>query len=194
MFGHFRKGLFLVIISSMLMSCAGKITYSYNNVGYETPEPALAAQKAELDTILSKITPTNHPIGGSAVVILPSISYVVKNFVVWRGNEPSQEMKEKAVNYHATILYNDWRARGKAVEKRQIFDRVVITNSDDPEKAAFNEDIALSLFKKDDKAQWFFKKKNSSSFMVIEEISTALPPIQRLILWIDNVEKIARAK
>ena len=196
MFGNFTKSLFLVIISSILVSCAGKITYVYNNIRYDAPEPALAALKADLEAIHNKITPTDHPMGGSARIILPSITYVENNFVVWKGREVAQEMKSKAVNFTATLLYNAYRARGDLVEKRRIFDRVVITNSDDPENAFFSEDIALLLFKKDGKAQWFLKKKreNSSTMMAIEEITTALPPVQRAILWLDNVEKLSRSE
>lgn len=194
MFEHVKTSLLLVIVSAILMSCGGKLTYKYNNVGYETLEPALAAQKADIEAIVSKITPTNHPVGGSVVVILPSVPYVVKNFVVWNGPEPSQEMKEKSDNFVATTLINSWRSIGTSIEKRRIFDRVVITDSGDPENASFTADIALLLFKKDGKAQWFLKMKkgNSSDIREIEEISTALPPVQRLILWLDNVEKLSR--
>lgn len=192
----FRKGLLLVIVigSIIFMSCAGKTTYLYNNVGYDAPEQALAAQKANLDAYLDKITPMDHPLGSSAIVILPSISYITKNWVVWRGPEPSQETKEKHMNYLAQILYNDYRAFGHAVEKRRIFNSLKITTSDDPENVTFSEDIALLLFKKDGKGQWFLKKKkdSTSDVMAIEEISTALPTVQRVILWLDSVEKLSR--
>ena len=93
MFDQFKKGLLLAIVSTILISCAQpKATYRYGNANYESPEPALAAQKAELDSIVSKITPTDHPIGGSAIIILPSIFYVTKNIIIWKGAEPSQEM------------------------------------------------------------------------------------------------------
>ena len=198
MFDQFKKGLLLIIVSTILMSCAQtKITYRYANVNYDSPEPALAAQKADLDSMVNKITTTNHPSGGSAIVILPSASYVVKNFIVWQGTEASQDMKEMEIKYHyyVTTRINGWRARADGVEKRRIFNSVVITHSDDPENATFTEDFALFFKKIDNKAQWFLKKKqgNLSAMIAIEEISTALPPVLREILWLDNLEKVSRS-
>lgn len=196
MFRHIMRSFFCPVLCSLLfMSCASKRSYTYNYVAYEEPEPALAAQKADIDAILSKITPTNHPIGGSAVVILPSVSYLERNFpVVWKGVEPSQEFKEKASNFFATSTINNMRSRGQALEKRRIFDRVVIVNSDNPENASFDEEIALLLFKKDGEAQWFLSKKGRplSTMIAIPTISTALPPVQREILWLENVEKLSQ--
>lgn len=188
-----RKCLILAV-SLMLVSCAGKITYNYNNIKYESPELAIAAQKAEIDTILNKVTPTSHAVGGSAVVVLPSKLYAEKNFVVWRGPEPSEEQKLKSTNYITNIMLNNWHLRSEALEKHRIFDRVIITNNDDPENASFDEDIAIVLFKKEGKEQWFLKKKNSNAIIAIEEVSTAFPKSQRLMWWLDNVEKMARGK
>ncbi len=188
-----KKGLILTMYL-MLISCAGKVTYNYNNVEYESPETALESQKAEIDTILNKITPTSYPIGGSAVVVLPSKLYAEKNFIVWKGPEPSEEQKVKSTNYIANIILNNWRSRGEALQKRRIFNRVIITNDDDPENASFNEDIAIVLFKKEGKEQWFLRKKDANTILAIEEVSTAFPKFQRLMWWLDNVEKMARGK
>lgn len=87
------KGSLISVLPLILVSCAGKLVYMYNNVNYESPESAINAQKTELDMMLSKITPTIHAVGSSAIVILPSKAYVEKTIVVWKGREPSQETK-----------------------------------------------------------------------------------------------------
>ncbi len=182
----------------LLTACAGKMSYRYGNTSYETPEPAFAAQKQGIDAVLSKINPTKNPVGGSANVVLPSMAYYEKNFpVVWNGPEPSQEAKEKTNNYIATLDINGWRGVGYAIEKRRIFDNVIITQSDDPERAIFSEDFGIMLFKnKEGQTQWFVKRKkdNPENLISIEEASTALPPVQRMILRLDKIENTARGQ
>jgi hypothetical protein len=184
----------LLILYLSLIACAGTIKYSYNHVIYDSPEPALAVQKAENDVILSAVEPINHPVGGSVIVVLPSKSYFVRNMVDWKGHEPREQIKEQINNFNFTLKNNDLRARGEALEKRRIFDRVVITDNDNPEQIAFTEDTGLFFFKKYGKEQWFLKKKNSNTMIEIEETSTAFPKAQRLMWWLDNIEKIARNK
>ena len=194
MFRNLNGGL-IAILSLILVSCAARVIYTYNNVNYESPEPAIAAHKSECDAIVSRITPTSHPVGGSAIIFLPSKENLKKIIVlVSKGKEPSQESKDKIRDFTATMLLDDFRAYGDALEKRRIFDRVAIAHNDDPETVSFNEDTALLRLIKDGESQWFMKKKKSnlSELIPIERISAALPPEQRLIIWLDNVEKAAK--
>ena len=88
---NLRKSLLLILCES-LIACAGTIKYSYNHVIYDSPEPALAAQKAENDAILSAVKPIDHPVGGSVIVVLPSKSYLGK-MVDWKGHEPRENKR-----------------------------------------------------------------------------------------------------
>jgi len=185
-------------IPLLLISCS-EINYRYNNINFETPEAALAVQKDEIDSILAKINPTENPVGGTAIVILPSKEYIKKSFVGWNGPnpwpKPSQETIEKAYDYNATLLINGLQCVGRAIDKRHIFDNVVITQNDDPEKAVFSKDFAIILFKnKEGRAQWFVKRKKdiAGNFIPIEESSTILPPVQQMILRLDKIEYAAR--
>jgi hypothetical protein len=195
MIKRFGNGLFMLLVCSVLISCAApKITYRYGNVSYEQPEPALAAQKADIDSLVSRIPPTDHPVGGSAIVIVPSVSMAMKTLVQWKGPEAGQEQQEKAIRYHATTLVNGYKGKGEIIQKRRIFDRVVITESDSPENAAFSEDTAIVLVTKNGKLTWVVKngKTKPPVQTEIEVITTALPPVQREILWLDKVEKASR--
>jgi hypothetical protein len=192
MFKFYKTSLLLAAVCLMLSSCATyKVSYNYNNKSYDTPEAASAAQKAVADALVSKMTPTDRPVGGTAAVIVPSLATAVKDYVAWRGPVPSEEVKEKALNFTAMTYINDWKTRGDLLEKRRIFDRVVIREDDDPKHAAFSEDVALLLYKKDGEGRWFLRKKNSdpSSAILIPEASTALPPAQRNSIWMDNIVK-----
>ncbi len=199
MFKFSKRSLFLLAVSLILTSCAtSKWSYNYNNVPYGTPEEALAARKKAFDEdFLSKVTPNERFMGGSVVVIVPSLSTTITNHITltWVGPEPSKEKKDDALGYNARMLMTDWKSRGELLEKRRIFDRVVITESDDPEHAAFSEDFALAMFKRDGEANWFLRKKNAipSDAILIPEASMALPPAVRKNMWMDSIEKAARS-
>ena len=191
------KIFFLLSMSLLVMSCSSKMLYSYKNVTYESPEPVIQAIKTDNEIIINKIMPTNNPTGGSVIVFIPSKYYIKKNIIFeWTNGEPSQEMEEKAKDFHATKFYVELRGIVDAIDKRKIFDRVNISDYADPANVAYIEEIALFFIKKENKWQSLLKRKNDASteLFVIEEVSSALPPVQRLILWLDNIEKISRKK
>jgi hypothetical protein len=187
--------ILLILLVLGLSSCASsKVAFRYDSISYDSPEAALAAQKRDIESILSSISPTQTPVGGSAIVIIPSTAYAKKQFVVWKGPEPAAETKDKSLNFVALALVIGWRMMGDAIDKRRIFDTVIINESDDPENAASSEDIAIVLLKhKEGKGRWFVRRKNGRRDMIpIEEMSTALPPMQRTVLWLDKVENVAK--
>ena len=180
----------------MSFACVStKIAYNYNHVSYESPERALSAQKANCDLLLSTITPTTNPVGGVAVFISPSIKYIKENICSYKGPAISNEMKNQTFDWNAKSLLDSYRCMSESIEKRRIFDRVIFTSCDNPERATFSENIAILLFKKDVNIQYFIKRKsNPDYFIPIEEISTAFPPIQGLTIWLNNIETAARIK
>ncbi|MBI5756567.1 MAG: hypothetical protein HZA12_06540 [Nitrospirae bacterium] len=184
---------FVLLFSILLASCV-TIKYKHNNISYDSPEPALAALKSDIDAILSKVTETKTPIGGSAVVILPSPVYVKKNIIVWKGTPPTDDLREKLEPFYAEYYLLSHGLPGEGVERRRIFDKVEVINSDDPENVPFNSDVALILSKKEGDVRWFIKRKRDKPVVLteIEEVTTSFPPVQRMLLWLDNVEKAAR--
>jgi hypothetical protein len=195
MITNFERGLLVLLACSSFFSCTiYRNTYNYGNLAYDQPESALAAQQTEIDIIVSQIPPTDHPVGGSAIIIVPSVSIAMKTLVGWRGSEPRQEQKDKFMRFTATSLVNGFRGRGEEIQKRRIFDRVTITESDSPENATFSEDTAILLIVKNGNPVWLVKngEKESPVQTEIEEVSMAVPPVQRNILWLDRVEKALR--
>lgn len=189
--------LTIFVLPFLLISCVTwKNSYIWEGVNYDSPEKALAAEKKDFDLIVSKIGATKSPIGGSAIVILPSRAYIrnIKLYTI-SGSWPTKETKEDMVNYltEGDVIWLNMS--GEALKKRTIFNSISITYSDEPQNATFNEDIAVMAFIKEGKGQWFLKKKGHETDMItIEEVSTALPPLQRMISWLDNVEKATRSR
>lgn len=197
MFKKYNIDMATVLITTTLIlaCCAGIHYYRYNNIYYQLPEQALAAQKKDCTQLLSYITPSINPVGGVAVFISPSIKYIKENILIYKGPAISDEKKEEMYEYPAKSQLDVYRCDSEVIEKRRIFDKVIYLINDNPESAAFSENIVILLSKKDSRGQYFIKRKNNPDDMIpIEEISTALPPIQRLNLWLDNIEKVARGK
>jgi hypothetical protein len=95
--------------------------------------------------------------------------------------------------YLATIQMNYFRGKAEGIIKRNIFDRVSIKESNDPENTKFEEEFAIFLCSKDKKATWFLRKKEDVAVLKrIESAPEALPPIQGEIVWLNNLEKAAK--
>jgi hypothetical protein len=195
---HYKHLYGLLIVFSLLLSCTStKSTYRFGGTAYDTPEAALTAQRAAIGSVLRTIPPTKNPIGGSAIVVIPTTSYLITTeAVTWKGAEASPEEKAKLMTYTANALVQGLSARGEAIQLRRIFDRVSIIQSEDPDKVSFSEDIGLVSVKKDNAVRWYLRRKGegSATDLAIEDGSIALPPTTREILWLDNVEKAARGK
>ncbi len=188
--------LLLPVIAALLMaSCGRSLYYNYNYVRYDTPESALEAQKKHLEMMTRSITALETPVRSSITVVIPSKTYLKRNVIVWKGAETSSEVKEKALDFHATIIDNEFNAMANMLEKRRVFDKVAVINSDDPENAPFSEEIALKLYKKDHRLLWFiFRKETDESQAItpIEEVPVSLPPPMRINLWLERVENAAK--
>lgn len=164
--------------------------YTYKGVTFDTPEPALSAQDVNNEEILNKITPTKNKIGGSAVVVLPSIFLFEKNGVKVTGKPNPELLKFTAISgLKDLILIAD------ALKKRQIFSSVKITESDTPESVDFPEDVAIYYTMPGfGLGQWLLKKKGSQPgepIPITFDNSLSLPEL-RILSMLGNIERAAK--
>ncbi|MCL5885364.1 MAG: hypothetical protein M1377_08540 [Deltaproteobacteria bacterium] len=186
--------IFLMLCIAILLSSCGKTIYRYKNVAYESPEMGLAAQREDLEAIIQKVDVASTHVGGVAIVLLPSNAYVTENFVNWSG-PLSEEQKAKMGGYIAQSLLNTLRANGDGLEKSRLFDKVVYGTSDTSDNVPFREDVAIYVKAENRKPLWFLRKKEKPDDSVpIEPVSTSLPPVMRMNLWIKNVEQAVRTQ
>jgi hypothetical protein len=175
----------------LLASSCTKPIYIYNGVRYDSAEQVHVAQREDGQRLLGNIVPTSSSVKGSAIVVLPSISYIKNNYILWKGAPPSEEVS----NYIATSVYNQMQIRAECIKLRRIFDRTSVIDSDSPENSASNEDYAIISMKgADGKGGWGFRKKGSSSTVEIEMPSSSLPPLTIINIWLENIEKMAKTQ
>lgn len=177
---------FLTTIS--LTACLS--TYTYNGVKFDTSELALSAQDVNNEEILNKITPTKNKVGGSAIVFLPSISLIEKNGVKVTGKPNPEHIKHIATSFQKSL-----GLEANSLKKRQIFDSVKITESDNPESVDFSEDVAVYFTMPGyGLGQWLLKKKGSQPgdpIPITFDTSLSLPEL-RILSLLGSIERAAK--
>ena len=194
------KGLFrlsansvvLFVISAfivvLVIGCS-TVKYHYNNILYNTPEAALQAQRERMNGDLSLITPTENPLGGRVLCVIPSRDLIEKNGIRKFGTP-----KPEAINYAVSSTELGLDSQSEALRGRKIFDEVRVVKSGDPESVTMigYELTIYYVMKSPDQVQWFLKVlPNKIPFPIY--IDTSLPQgMPRLMDWLKNIEKLSR--
>ena len=164
--------------------------YTYKGANFDSADRALAAQQIDNDELLSKITSTTNPVGGSATVVLPSASLIEKNGLTKRGN-PRQEQ----VDFIVKSAQQNYSTMGAAITKRHIFDTTTIVQSDTPDSYTAPRGYVVYLSMPAPGAgQWFLKKTDQAGEPIPVYINNAKQGPERILSWLDNIEKAARQK
>lgn len=183
-----KKIWFLFIMSLFIVSsCATVYRTGYDNVAYDTPEKALSARLIKQKEILEQITPTDTPINGSVVFILPSETLILQKYIATHvKGEPSQD-QIKQRSYLVSIIKNELSFFANGLTKRKLFSDVKIIESEKLEDADFSEDYAVYAIH----GQWFLKKKEGTPIPI--QVNHKLPtPKEQLMDWFGNIEKAAK--
>ncbi|MBI5575389.1 MAG: hypothetical protein HY896_03380 [Deltaproteobacteria bacterium] len=202
--GRYRSSLtFLISIILSFVTLTGcttsKIMPRYNGVMYESPDLALAARQKDLDSWLKQINRTEKPKIGSALIVIPSGPYIEKQLVLQTLHGPMTEgQRENMMKYFVTTELQFANFFKAAIAKRQIFEIFNAITSENPDKESFTEDCLISAgrLEPDDKSGWYIVKKGDASRVKhpIGYLTHDLPPIPRVVRWLDSVEKISRGK
>jgi hypothetical protein len=178
----------VLLIAVILTACAHRQYYAYNNVKYDSPEQALAAQKRACTARLNEIAPLPEYLDETAIVILPSSSLIVENGITKRGH-----LSLEAVDFLLETSENGHMCMAESIQKRRIFKSVRIVRSDKPEDTVFMEDVAVYLaMPGPGLAQWYVKKKNEIKAVPVNWDRGLATAEQRILSWLEDVEKAAK--
>lgn len=119
------KIVFCFVLIIVMSGCGNQ--YRYGNQSYRSPEEGLAAQKNDLDSVMSKITPTDKKRGGTAAVVLPTLETYIALGVIKRGNP-----KPELIDYVGKTLAGSFRGMYDALNLRKIFDKVTLIEDNYP--------------------------------------------------------------
>jgi len=119
----------IVLLAVLVLAIQGcSITrYNYGGKSYSNSEDALAAQKQDVAKTLEGVTKVASPVGGKALVLIPSREVIAENGIVSRRfglRKPSGSDK-----LHGFILDSaetGLMARVEAVKRGGVFESVVV--------------------------------------------------------------------
>lgn len=183
-----RRVVGIIITIIFLYGCISQSVYGYKGAQYASSEAALQAQRDDINQMIAEIKPTNNPLSGKALVVLPSRRLIESKAIKLLTGSLSRHWIEHLLT--AVELEND--ARAEALKRRKIFEEIAVTKSDQPETVTspnYNFIIYLKLMSPD-QMQWYLKTSSTNkSFPIYSDQS--LPGMQQIFFWLDYIEKTA---
>lgn len=189
-----RVFVFNIIYGCLLLlvclSCR-ETKYGYGDKLYSRNE-FLAMVKQENDAMLSQIFPTDAPVGGSLVVVIPTEEFLAKAYGP-EDPESRRRTPRDQLDLQMQLLRNDQMTSVEAVRKRALFETVDWRQSVDPEQETFETDFALIRPARKD-ADWLLRtrRQTTQDGSPIAMGPSSASPIQRITIWLNNIEEAAR--
>ena len=177
----------------LLLGClsCGETKYRYGNKLYSRTE-LLARDKQESDAMLSQITPTGAPIGGSLVVFIPTDEFLIQTFsTADKGNRP--DIMHDWADLQLQLLKNQLISMIEALRKRALFEKLDWRQSVDPEQEAFEVDFGLIWPAKKD-TEWLLRTRTQAIHEAtpVARGPSSLSRLQWVTIWLNNIEEAAR--
>jgi hypothetical protein len=169
--------------------CSLPMQYSFRNKLYKSPETAINAQNEFYRDNVLAIKPTENPLGGRVLCVLPARDLIEKKPI-----DKLVPYKPEEINYLISSFELELMAYADALEGRKIFDNVEIVKSSDPESVIIS-DYNLSIFcvvLGHYQAQWFLKSSSKNTrYQIFSD--TSLPyGSPRFLSWLNNIEKVSK--
>ena len=137
----------------------------------------MALQKQDNDEMLSQISTTDTPVGGSLCVLIPTDEFLAG---------PKGHLNTLQLNK------NQFMAVIEAVRRRGLFETMELRQSINPEQEAFETDFALVRPAKK-KTEWLLRVQTQAGHDVVPIASapTSLSRFQQIMIWLSNIEEAA---
>lgn len=193
---HFHQLIFgPVLLSLFLWTGCSTVQYRVGDQTFGSREKALERIDQQLSDFLASIPPTKTPVHGTAIVVYPTIDQIKQKGVKSTGNwaSVSKGQATEMIDYTAVTLAKNYEFMGKAVERRQIFDKVSLVQDAAPEAVKADNCDFLIYYQlvNPEVGQWYLKTKTlTEPKPLLFETGKAMGA-PRTIAWLDNLETIA---
>jgi hypothetical protein len=114
--------VFFVLFLVLLAGCGAR--YKYDGVSFSSSSELLTRQNEINSNALNKITPTNNPVHGTALILLPSDVEIHKNYIKVVGYNGGLEKEQ--IDCLITSINKYYQYMADAIQKRGLFDSVSI--------------------------------------------------------------------
>ncbi len=179
----------LALVIAIISLCGCQSIYKYKSAQYTSSEAALQAQRDDINEMISEIKPTNNPLGGKALVVLPSRKLIESKVVKIFTSSPRREW----VDYFVMTIELDNDAKAEVLKRRKIFEEVAVTKSDQPETVT-TPDYKIIVYLKlmaYDQMQWYLRTSFAEKSFPIYADNSLPVGMQRTFSWLDYLEKTA---
>ena len=144
-----------VIITFIFFVACGGATYRVGKESFNSSSEALQRQAEIFSNTIKEITPTQNPVGGAALIIVPSDLELQKNYI-----RASSRTSQELLDYVTTGSRNSSQFIADAIIKRSIFNSVSVArhNGNPAAYPVGNNDFIIFR----DVDGWFIKGKNKA--------------------------------
>lgn len=182
-----KRLVVICAVLSCLAACAN--SYRYEGQTFTSQEEALTAAKASNSSMLARIRPAEHHVGGTLNFYIPDKATIMERGVTRTGNP-----RESLIDYVAETSSIAYRTFYDALVKRASFDRVVLHYSGGEQIPAQKGEYVVYLYQPNaSAAAWYF----SSDVINREQLhfdTSKSDRAEKVQYWIDSIEALAKTR
>jgi hypothetical protein len=123
-----RKWIFWIncvaLLTTLVLITGCGARYILNGEKFSSSSEALQKQSEIFSHSLDKVTPTDNPVHGNALVLIPSDVEIHKNYI--RLGYNASRLEKEQIDYVITAEANDFQFMATVVRKKAIFDSVSV--------------------------------------------------------------------
>ncbi len=187
--------LVCILSIAIVCGCATQPKFNVNGQTFYSSEGALNYIKMQDKEFTDKIIPTKTPVGGKARYIVPSESLMRKTGDVIREKAGKQDMDEVYKKFFTDIAIEKLKVDYERLKNRKIFDDIVFTTSDDPQKDALAVKDMTVIYKtvnSDGKYENFVRKQGAEPVLIKPNSALNNKPLEFYDDFFGQIEKVAR--
>lgn len=191
-----RKILLAVVLlgAIILNGCAGPVVYTVGGKTTTLMPEALAEHSRILNNTLTGILPTTMPLGGRALLAIPTSDSMKLSKLTVTGNQDPLTVEERF--FIKTTEMNSREFMFNALQRRGIFRMVTLVRNDDPQSTPLEDnDFLIYLHNPSpDVAGWYIKKRGATTAQPITINLQQKPGVPRTMSWLDSIDHLASAR
>lgn len=176
--------VFFLLFLVLLAGCGAH--YTYGGVSFSSSSEALTRQNEIHSNALNKITPTNNPVHGTALILLPSDVEIHKNYITVSGDGYNWSILGKEqIDYVITSTNNYFQYMADAIKKRGLFDSVSIErhNGNPASHPVGNYDYLVFI----DVDGWFVRDRNNPRSLLVLVDKSISDDTSRTLSFLDSL-------
>jgi hypothetical protein len=171
-------------------------TYHVGQERFTSREKADQEYDRQLNQTLDGITPIATPVGGRALVVIPSLEKIEQT-LKYTGNRDS--ISKDMIDYVIQTTMRGYEVMFTSLEKRQIFDELTLEYSNNPQSASLGDHDFLiyllmvpELVLPSGSSLWYFKSRGDNKAQNVAMDMEKLVGAPLTTSWLDSIEELVK--